>query len=86
MQATGRGEAAQRMLIDEYAGLLEKTDTYALRLHDGHWAKIRVTEFQKNVTPPGASSSIAINRVRFQYAFQLIPGYGRLKPGPEGGL
>ena len=32
MQATGRGEAAQRMLIDEYAGLLEKTDTYALRL------------------------------------------------------
>ena len=60
--------------------------TYALRLHDGHWAKIRVTEFQKNVTPPGASSSIAINRVRFQYAFQLIPGYGRLKPGPEGGL
>ncbi len=32
MQATGRGEAAQRMLIDEYAGLLEKTDAYALRL------------------------------------------------------
>ena len=32
MQATGRGEAAQRILIDEYAGLLEKTDTYALRL------------------------------------------------------
>ena len=32
MQATGRGDAAQRMLIDEYAGLLEKTDTYALRL------------------------------------------------------
>jgi LuxR family maltose regulon positive regulatory protein len=32
MHATGRGDAAQRMLIDEYAGLLEKTDTYALRL------------------------------------------------------
>ena len=32
MQATGLGDAAQRMLIDEYAGLLEKTDTYALRL------------------------------------------------------
>jgi len=32
MQATGRGEAAQRMLIDEYAGLIEKTDAYALRL------------------------------------------------------
>jgi LuxR family maltose regulon positive regulatory protein len=32
MHATGRGDAAQRTLIDEYAGLLEKTDTYALRL------------------------------------------------------
>ncbi len=32
MQATGRGEAVQRTLIDEYAGLLEKTDAYALRL------------------------------------------------------
>ena len=32
MQAAGRGDTAQRMLIDEYAGLLEKTDTYALRL------------------------------------------------------
>jgi LuxR family maltose regulon positive regulatory protein len=32
MQATGRGDIAQRMLIDEYAGLLEKTDAYALRL------------------------------------------------------
>jgi LuxR family maltose regulon positive regulatory protein len=32
MHATGRGDAAQRVLIDEYAGLLEKTDTYALRL------------------------------------------------------
>jgi LuxR family maltose regulon positive regulatory protein len=32
MQAAGRGETAQRMLIDEYAGLLDKTDTYALRL------------------------------------------------------
>ena len=32
MQATGRGETAQRMLIDEYEGLTEKTDAYALRL------------------------------------------------------
>lgn len=32
MQAIGRGEAVQRKLIDEYAGLLEKTDAYALRL------------------------------------------------------
>ena len=32
MQAIGRGDAAQRTLIDEYAGLLEKTDAYALRL------------------------------------------------------
>ena len=32
MQATGRGEAAQRMLIDEYESLLGKADTYALRL------------------------------------------------------
>jgi LuxR family maltose regulon positive regulatory protein len=32
MHAAGRGDAAQRMLIDEYAGLLEKTDTYAQRL------------------------------------------------------
>lgn len=32
MQASGRGEDAQRMLIDEYEGLLEKGDVYALRL------------------------------------------------------
>ncbi len=32
MQAAGRGDTAQRMLIDEYAGLLEKTDAHALRL------------------------------------------------------
>ena len=32
MQATGRGDAAQRALIDEYGDLLEKTDAYALRL------------------------------------------------------
>jgi LuxR family maltose regulon positive regulatory protein len=32
MQATGRGDAAQRALIDEYGGLFEKTDAYALRL------------------------------------------------------
>ena len=32
MQATGRGDTAQRMLMAEYAGLLDKTDTYALRL------------------------------------------------------
>ena len=32
MQATGRGDAAQRILIDEYESLLGKTDTYALRL------------------------------------------------------
>ncbi|HSN77683.1 MAG TPA: LuxR C-terminal-related transcriptional regulator, partial [Anaerolineae bacterium] len=32
MHAAGRGDAAQRTLIDEYAGLLEKTDTYAVRL------------------------------------------------------
>lgn len=32
MHAAGRGDAAQRMLIDEYAGLLEKSDTYALCL------------------------------------------------------
>jgi len=32
MQATGRGDAAQRALIDEYGDLFEKTDAYALRL------------------------------------------------------
>jgi LuxR family maltose regulon positive regulatory protein len=32
MQATGRGDAAERMLLDEYTGLLDKTDSYALRL------------------------------------------------------
>jgi LuxR family maltose regulon positive regulatory protein len=32
MQATGRGDTAHRMLISEYAGLLDKTDPYALRL------------------------------------------------------
>ena len=32
MQATGRGDAAQRMLIDEYEGLTDRTDAYALRL------------------------------------------------------
>ena len=32
MQATGRGNDARRRLIDDYAGLLEKSDPYALRL------------------------------------------------------
>lgn len=32
MQATGRGDIAQRTLIEEYEELLEKTDAYALRL------------------------------------------------------
>ena len=32
MQATGRGDAARRGLIEEYASLLEQTDAYALRL------------------------------------------------------
>jgi LuxR family maltose regulon positive regulatory protein len=32
MQATGRGDAAERMLLDEYEGLRDKTDSYALRL------------------------------------------------------
>ncbi|MCU0507766.1 MAG: hypothetical protein MUC34_05110, partial [Anaerolineae bacterium] len=32
MQAIGRGSDARRRLIDEYAGLLEKADTYAPRL------------------------------------------------------
>ncbi len=32
MQAIGRGSDARRRLIDEYAGLVEKADTYALRL------------------------------------------------------
>ena len=32
MQAIGRGNDARRRLIDEYAGLLEKADTYAPRL------------------------------------------------------
>jgi LuxR family maltose regulon positive regulatory protein len=32
MQAAGRGDAAQRALIDEYGDLFEKTDAYALRL------------------------------------------------------
>ncbi len=32
MHASGRGEDAQRTLIDEYEGLLEKGDVYALRL------------------------------------------------------
>ncbi len=32
MQATGRGQAAQQWLIDEYEGLMEKGDAYALRL------------------------------------------------------
>ena len=32
MRASGHGDAAQRILIDEYESLLEKTDTYALRL------------------------------------------------------
>ena len=32
MRAVGRGDAAHRLLIDEYESLLAKTDTYALRL------------------------------------------------------
>jgi hypothetical protein len=60
--------------------------TYALLLHDGHWVKLRVTEFSKNLTPPAASDSIKLNRIRFTYAFQLIDDYGRFKPEPKGGF
>ncbi len=60
--------------------------TYALYLLDKHWVKVRVTEFTKNLTPSGASSSIKLNRIRFTYAFQLIDDYGRFKPEPKGGF
>jgi hypothetical protein len=60
--------------------------TYALRLYDGHWAKIRALTLTKNVTVSGSSGNVQLNRLYFRWAFQLIDDYGRFKPVPDPGL
>jgi hypothetical protein len=55
--------------------------TYALYTHEGYWAKIRVVTFQKNVTAAGTTNKL--NRVKFDWAFQLVNNYGRFKPVPS---
>lgn len=56
--------------------------TYAVYTHDGYWAKIRVTRFDKNVGVPRTGGGTAnLNRAQFDHAFQVIQGYGRFKPG-----
>jgi len=63
--------------------------TYALYLHDKYWVKIRVTGFDKNIAvPKTGGGTIALNRIAFKFAFQLINDYGRFKPDPRfgGGL
>ncbi len=60
--------------------------SYALYLFDGHWAKIRVTEFSKNVSvAQTGGGTVPLNRIKFRYAFQLIDEFGRFKP-VAGGL
>ncbi len=58
--------------------------SYALHLFDGHWVKIRVTEFTKNVSvAKTGGGTVALNRIKFTYAFQLIDDFGRFKPIPN---
>ena len=60
---------------------VELDHTYALRLDDKHWAKVRVTNFEKNVeVDKTGGGTVQLNRLTFTYAFQLINDYGRFKP------
>ena len=87
-QDLGAGEAAWAVAVaPDTADMTTRVKvvndhTYALYLHDGHWAKIRVTMFEKNIQVPSSGGpSVVLNRVTFTYAFQLLEDYPRFKPG-----
>jgi hypothetical protein len=82
----GAGETAWNTSIaPDTAGMGSKVKiygdhTYALYTHDGYWAKVRVVTYQKNQSAQGTTAKL--NRVRFDWAFQLVNDYGRFKPVP----
>ena len=84
----GSGDSAWETSIAPSVGdMTEKVKvnadhTYALYTHEGYWVKIRVTRFDKNVAvPKNGGGTVGLNRIAFDYAFQLIDDYGRFKPG-----
>ncbi len=85
----GAGDAAWNTAVAPDTAAMAQTapvaldHSYALHLFDGYWAKIRVTEFTKNVNvSKTGGGTVALNRIKFRYAFQLIDDFGRFKPVP----
>ena len=84
----GVGDAAWKTLMAPDTTAMTETvkvkedHTYALYTQDGYWVKLRVVEFKKNLPVAGSQGTVRLNRVKFDYAFQLIQGYGRFAPRP----
>lgn len=80
----GAGDAAWQIAVaPEPSSMAESVKiqadhTYAIRTHDGHWTKLRVTDLVKNVDVAlDGGGTAQLNYARFTYAVQLIGGFGR---------